>query len=44
MVDDPIEDRRKIFGEESSNSDGDMSDDSIGNFRDEDEDEFMIVL
>ena len=50
--DDPQEERRRIFGEEESLSDNDSdkeagsqaSDDSVGHDRDEDEDEFMIVL
>ena len=43
-MDDPILERKKIFGEESSNSDDELSDDSICNYRDEDDDEFIIVL
>jgi hypothetical protein len=54
---DPIEERRRIFGEESSDSDSDEQNpkdlnkekdasdtDSVGNCKDEDEDEFLIVL
>jgi hypothetical protein len=53
---DPVEERRRIFGEVDSSSESDEQDprekgdreasdtDSVGNTKDEDEDEFLIVL